>query len=438
MSRVVLAHGCWDLFHQGHLAHLEAARKFGDRLVVGVTSDRYVNKGPLRPHFKQEERAAMLRALKCVDEVIINDHPTAVPLLERIRPAIFAKGSDYISGICGDEAKAVERLGIEVSFTTTERNSSSELINKYFEKWSPEQLSVISRVKEAGGLGLIEQCFEKLEVAKILLVGEDILDVYSFCRPGGVSSKSPSLSVNIVETKAYEGGVRAVASLLKEFSNVETVTQEKKIVKQRFVEPSKNQHLFEVCDYPEITHQESFYERLYTANPVIVCDFGHGLIDAGALKILKDNPGFIAVNAQTNSSNFGFNRFQRHERASYLCVDTREARLAFADRQSDIRALSAQATGLAEVVSVTLGADGALFDSKAGLIHCPAFSGPVVDAIGAGDVYYGMTSLMLLSGAPDIVTAFVGNVAAGIKTGILGHQRITKPDILRACAAILK
>jgi rfaE bifunctional protein nucleotidyltransferase chain/domain len=92
---LVLAHGCFDLLHLGHVRYLEEARNLGDRLVVSVTSDRYASKAPGRPAFTAAQRAEMLGALKCVDEVIINDYPTAVPVIERLRPEFYVKGPDY-------------------------------------------------------------------------------------------------------------------------------------------------------------------------------------------------------------------------------------------------------------------------------------------------------------------------------------------------------
>ena len=92
---VVQAHGTFDLLHLGHVRHLEAARKLGDVLVVTVTADRFVNKGPGRPVFNAELRAEMLATLEYVDWVAINDAADAVSAIERIRPTIYVKGQDY-------------------------------------------------------------------------------------------------------------------------------------------------------------------------------------------------------------------------------------------------------------------------------------------------------------------------------------------------------
>jgi len=72
-SNVVLAHGCFDRLHPGHIKHLQEARKLGDRLGVSVTDDKFVRKGPGRPVFTTEQRVESLQALECVDEVIVSN-----------------------------------------------------------------------------------------------------------------------------------------------------------------------------------------------------------------------------------------------------------------------------------------------------------------------------------------------------------------------------
>lgn len=96
-GRVVMAGGCFDLLHAGHVAYLEAARALGDCLVVALNSDDSVRalKGRGRPVVHQEDRARVLRALQCVDAVVIFSEQTPATLLDRLRPDIFAKGGDY-------------------------------------------------------------------------------------------------------------------------------------------------------------------------------------------------------------------------------------------------------------------------------------------------------------------------------------------------------
>src|SRR5437763_16918244 len=96
-KRIVLANGCFDLLHVGHVRYLEAARALGDVLFVGINADATVTrlKGPGRPLMPAAERAEVLAALRAVDHVVVFDDETADTLVAAIRPAVHAKGTDY-------------------------------------------------------------------------------------------------------------------------------------------------------------------------------------------------------------------------------------------------------------------------------------------------------------------------------------------------------
>src|ERR1700683_4658886 len=92
---VVHCHGCFDIVHPGHIQYLEFARSLGDILIVSVSADTHVNKGPSRPLIPDDLRAASVAALECVDWVYINSDPTAVELLNALRPDVYVKGREY-------------------------------------------------------------------------------------------------------------------------------------------------------------------------------------------------------------------------------------------------------------------------------------------------------------------------------------------------------
>jgi D-beta-D-heptose 7-phosphate kinase/D-beta-D-heptose 1-phosphate adenosyltransferase len=96
-TRIVFTNGCFDLMHPGHVEYLEAARAEGDRLVVGLNSDRSVRslKGASRPILPEAARARLLAALATVDAVVIFDEDTPAALIEQVRPDVLAKGADY-------------------------------------------------------------------------------------------------------------------------------------------------------------------------------------------------------------------------------------------------------------------------------------------------------------------------------------------------------
>jgi rfaE bifunctional protein nucleotidyltransferase chain/domain len=94
---IVFTNGCFDVLHRGHIEYLKQSRQLGTRLVVGLNSDASVKrlKGESRPVNNQDDRRAMLLALRCVDEVIIFDEPTPLQLIHRLKPDIITKGGDY-------------------------------------------------------------------------------------------------------------------------------------------------------------------------------------------------------------------------------------------------------------------------------------------------------------------------------------------------------
>jgi rfaE bifunctional protein nucleotidyltransferase chain/domain/rfaE bifunctional protein kinase chain/domain len=130
-GRVVMAGGCFDLLHAGHVSYLQAARSLGDCLVVAMNSDASVRalKGSGRPVVSQEDRARVLSALECVDAVIVFDEATPAALLDRVRPDVFAKGGDYQTQRV-PEADTVYAYGGEVVvLPTLAGRSSTQLVN---------------------------------------------------------------------------------------------------------------------------------------------------------------------------------------------------------------------------------------------------------------------------------------------------------------------
>ena len=95
--KVVLANGCLDILHVGHVRYLEAARALGDVLVVAVNSDRSVRsiKDPGRPILDETERVALISALRCVDHVVLFDEPDVRRVIDVLKPSVHAKGTDY-------------------------------------------------------------------------------------------------------------------------------------------------------------------------------------------------------------------------------------------------------------------------------------------------------------------------------------------------------
>jgi rfaE bifunctional protein nucleotidyltransferase chain/domain len=132
-AKIVLANGCFDVLHVGHIRYLQGAKALGDLLVVGINSDRQVAilKGPGRPIMADGERAEVLASIAAVDLVTVFDEPTVENLLLALRPDIHAKGTDYTEETV-PERHVVRSYGGRVAIVGDPKNhSTSEILDKF-------------------------------------------------------------------------------------------------------------------------------------------------------------------------------------------------------------------------------------------------------------------------------------------------------------------
>ena len=135
---VVFTNGVFDILHRGHVEYLQKARALGDLLIVGLNSDASVRriKGPRRPLCGQEDRAAVLSALSCVDHIVLFDQDTPKELIGSLLPDILVKGADYsVDQIVGADA-VLKNGGQVVPIELTPGKSTSELIKNIVERYS--------------------------------------------------------------------------------------------------------------------------------------------------------------------------------------------------------------------------------------------------------------------------------------------------------------
>ena len=94
-KKIILCHGVFDLVHIGHIKYLRAAKKLGDILVVSITNDKFVNKGPGSPYFKVKERIEFLTSLDFVDFICTSNNFESIDVINKIKPNYYCKGKDY-------------------------------------------------------------------------------------------------------------------------------------------------------------------------------------------------------------------------------------------------------------------------------------------------------------------------------------------------------
>ena len=482
-GRIVLCHGVFDVFHHGHLEYLQAAKEMGDILVVTVTSDRYVNKGPKRPYHTHFERAEIIANLGFVDYVAISDFSSAINVIGMLRPDFYVKGKDYrnkgddITGVIFKEEQAVEAAGGKLVFADTELKSSTRIINDQLTQWDDERRRVLDNIREKYGFDHIVQVVNSLTDMKVLVTGEPIIDTYTYCQSEALSSKSPTVSARLIREENYLGGSLAIANhlanlgckatlctafgdekyvqaLLKEHMH-KNLTIDAHILpgvptprKTRFLQPGLNQKIFEITN---ISHNPwknqdpgPFCEKLgkaaKNADVVICADFGHGMIEGRVLESIKNMDTFVATNVQTNSSNYGYNLFTKHDAYDFLSIDEREMRLGLHDRSSPLPAIIDKAASVIKTpFAVTLGYEGSLYvDEKGGRHSCPVFFKEIVDTTGAGDAFFLIVSLLVQKKIEGDLVSFMGNCYAWLATQVIGNKKANSTvDFIRVMKSLV-
>jgi len=460
----------------------------GDLLVVTVTGEAYVNKGPGRPYFNDEMRAKWLSALECVDHVVIIPFAAAVEAIECVRPHTYCKGREYadaandVTGNIGDDVVAVLRCGGEVAYVGSVVFSSSKLLNQHFETHSVHVKDYCRQIAKVCPADEFRQKVEQLAELRVLVVGDLIFDRYTTLEVQGLTSKSRILSGRFVGDDMQAGGALAVYRHIREFTpHVKLISlagtepwlekvlaefiphsddevlrspQFTTVVKQRYVEPRVEgfelSKLFSVnfIDkyHPGLDLQQAVIERIARHindyDLVLIMDFGHGIMEAAVRDFVQKTAKFLSVNCQTNSNNHGFNILnRRYYRADSFSLDQTEISLAVGRRQFDFhqelgnlgKTLGSHCAWLTRGATETVG-----WQHDGRISACAPFERSVVDALGAGDAFCAIASLAACQKLPLEVATFMGQLAGAQAVRIVGNaEPIRKAKFLKGAAAML-
>jgi rfaE bifunctional protein kinase chain/domain/rfaE bifunctional protein nucleotidyltransferase chain/domain len=473
-KKVVLSRGCFDLLHPGHIRHLKAAKKYGDILIVTIIPDRFVQKGPERPVFNEHLRAESVASLADVDYVALEKDETVVNTIQLLKPDFYVKGKEYSNSTEGEtstillEEKAVKKIGGEIRFTDEITFSSSSIINERFNILSKDAKEYLKTLKRDYTSSDIVRILKSLNNMNVLIIGDVILDEYVFCKAVGKPEKAAVVSTKFLYNEVYAGGCLAVANHVAGFvKNVQLVSclgNDNKeeyikkhlrdnirskffyrkyaptIVKTRYLEKFERSKLFEVSqindEFIDQKVEESVISYLNNNIPkydmVLVADFGHGLITPKIQETISKKSKFTAVNAQTNSINFGFNMITKYSNVDYISIDERELRLPYRAKFGEIEPLIRRVAKDTQCkrINITLGGSGSIYYQDGKTYYVPIFSDRVVDSVGAGDAVLAITSLLAKKKAPPKVIPFVGNVVGGLKVKTMGNKEPINPSDL--------
>ncbi|MEL6499553.1 MAG: PfkB family carbohydrate kinase [Planctomycetota bacterium] len=483
-AKVVLCHGCFDIVHPGHVRHLRQARSMGDVLVVSITGDAHINKGAGRPLIPQELRAENLAALDIVDFVHVDPNPTALDLLQNLRPDVYLKGREYESN--GDprfraERDAVESAGGRVVFSSGDVVfSSTALIGSLEQAIDPSHARLTQLLADPSlSQPRLDDRIAAFRGKRMTIVGEAIIDSYILCDRPDVAGESPILTLRPLETRQYDGGAAVIArhaaalgasptlvTALPPTDEAEQMVQRLRAEgvevlwvpvngllaeKQRFVIGAQKVVKVDLVR-PMVLDagQRDALVGLVAAAPkpdaAVIADFGLGLLTRPTIQSLarecRKRGAFVSGDVSGRRSDLAGMK-------GLDLVAPSESELRDATHSHDEALPAAVAkllepTGIGRAI-VTMGPEGAVgfeplggsavtgdaFATSLKAEHVPALSPAAIDVLGCGDALLTVATLTFATGGTMLEASFLGSVAAGLHARRFGNPPVSATDLRR-------
>lgn len=491
-EKVVHCHGCFDIVHPGHIKHLEHAKQLGDRLLVTLTADEFVNKGDARPMFEQSLRAQNLAALSCVDWVLINPAPTAAELLHAVQPDVYVKGAEYESN--NDPRFAAERDAVEnhhgrVVFTSGDIVFSSTALIDAIRRGSTgddpfapdthaDSIANLHRNHDLSSLE-IERVLDSMDGQRLIIVGESIIDTYVDCAWPEVTGEAPILSLRPHRRVSFDGGAAVIAlhaAALGAIPHLVTPlprTDDARALKSRL------EHAGVVVEAVETETPLPHKERLMVgreklvkldhsqpieldhrtrlglidtakklgsvADGAILVDFGLGMLGP---KLTKDLFGVLDSQVRVLSGDVSGPRasLQHMTNATWLTPSERELRGSLTSETGSLPAVAAKLMQMtnAQHIAITMADEGMVIFTHRGRTesldgqpavlsseHIPALNRTPMDTIGCGDALLTLSTLAQMTGADTCLSAYIGSLAAAVCGSKLGNHACQPEEMLR-------
>ena len=382
-----VCHGVFDVLHFGHINYLKAAKNFVDILIVTVTSDKFVDKGPGRPIFKIKDRIKVLKELSCIDYVFESNSYTAKDIILKFKPDYYFKGIEYTKDKIKtdlnlkEELSALKKVKGKFKIIDKETYSSSKISNKYkgeFNNLSLETQNFLNRTSKKNKYKTILEDLKKIKNVKVLIIGELIIDQYIEAEPIGKSGKENFLVHKKMKDLSFLGGTGYLANLISNFSNnVELVSfiGEKKDklgfikkicqkIKFKFF-TKNNSTTFTKLRYLD-NYRKIKFNGIYDINDdlisntenqqflnylkkvvnkydlILLADYGHGILTDEFRKFINKNDEKLYANIQINSFNRHFQSILKYKKLNTLVINETEIRSEFRSRKLSLDNLANQ------------------------------------------------------------------------------------------------
>ena len=473
-ATVALCHGVFDVVHPGHLSHISFAKSKCEILVVSLTGDRYVNKGPDRPHVLADVRARSIAALEVVDYVVINEDFNAVELIKSLKPEFFAKGFEY------RQESLIPRIQAELDALSSYGGliiySPDDVIYSSTKLLAMERPNVVAaefeRLTERYGITIeaLHEIISSLSDLRVHVVGDVIIDELILCSAMGQSAWSPTLTTRFIDKKLFLGGAGIVAKHLRSLGASVTLTTvtgddglrkyieadltsagiethfleipgRKTSVKQRFWSDGHKLLQLENLDTsplePDQVNEIADQISNESVDVVILSDFRHGIFHSDSISTLIEAIPEGALKVADTKVNTRWGSILDFIGFDLITPNQIEARFALNDQDSDIYDIGSRLFRLsnAKNMILKLSANGAMAlqaSDTERLLEARLTSyvfGRVIDTMGSGDAMLAVSSLVLAATGDIVKACLLGSIAAALECEIEGNVAISPLSI---------
>jgi rfaE bifunctional protein nucleotidyltransferase chain/domain len=459
-KKIVLCHGVFDVVHIGHINYLKEAKSFGNKLIVSVTSKKFVNKGSGRPIFNDSERVKFLKSISFIDYVHINYDYNAISLIEKVKPSFYCKGKEYLNfknDLTNNIKKEVEttrRNGGIFKIVNTKTFSSSSLINENFKNYNNEQKKILSTVKKDLHNNKINKIKENLKKLSVTVIGEAIIDEYVFSETIGKSGKDPMLVTKKIKSTKFLGGALSVANIMACFVKKVTIitylgqndsqipwikknlaknikikfvkkNNSPTIYKKRYIDNYFGNKIFgsykinnNLINFSEESKIIKFINEVQKKDIFCVIDYGHGLFTEKICNKINKLQNLKSLNVQFNSFNLSYQKISKFKNFDLACFNQKEIfyELKKHENSNEINDLTKDlsiSNNFKKTV-ISFGKDGSkLYDRELKKLNtCPGFIKIAKDRIGAGDSLFALITILNKLKISNDSTLLLGNYLA--------------------------
>ena len=482
-QKVIMCHGTFDVVHPGHIRHLLYAKTKADILIASLTGDEHIKKGNMRPYVPEDLRAVNLAALEMVDYVIVDRDATPLRNLTLIQPDFFAKGYEYTAGAVNaktqEEIDVLETYGGQMIFTPGDIvYSSSALI-----ELAPPSIAVekLMTLMSAEGVSFqdLRDTLSKFKGLRAHVVGDTIVDSYTYCSMIGGMTKTPTMSVRFEKKVDFTGGAAVVAKHLRAagadvtFSTVLgndayrsfvlddlntsgvrclPIVDETRPTTNKNAIVAESYRMLKIDTLDNRSISDKIVEQLKRqiaetrTQAVVFSDFRHGIFNRGTIPQLVEaipDGTFRVADSQVASRWGNILDFQGFD---LITPNEREARFALGDQDSVVRplALELYKRALCKTLILKCGDRGLITYRTApegdyrAFFAVDSLADKVVDAVGAGDALLAYATLALVATGNNIVASILGSIAAGIECEHDGNWPVTPELVLKKISALEK